>query len=84
MLRAPGRHLGPGDKRRVQLILRERAKNEDLDVGQRVAELPSLGGSRDAKPVGAPRDGSTRGLHRPVPVAVGLDHRAQRGLAAEL
>ena len=62
----------------VELLGRQRAEHEQRPLDAGGAQLGGLGGGRDRQPGGAGGLRGARGRHRAVPVAVGLDDRAQR------
>jgi hypothetical protein len=75
---APAGDVGAGAQGDVELLGRERAEHEQRPLDAGGAQLGGLRGGRDRQPPGAGGLRGARGWHRAVPVAVGLDDRAQR------
>ena len=78
---APRDDVGARGQRGVELLGAQRAEDEQRPVDAVRAQLRGLvrGGHRE--PGGAAGQRRAGGGQRPVPVAVGLDHRAQLGAA---
>ena len=81
---APGDDVGARRQRGVELLGAQRAEDEQRRVDAGGAQLRGLVGGRHREPSGAAGQRRVGGRRRPVAVAVGLDHRAQLGAAAQL
>ena len=76
-LGVPGHHVGLRGQRHVHLLARERSHHKDPLAYAAGPQARGLGRGGHRQPVGAARQRRPRGLERPMPVAVGLDHGAQ-------
>ena len=74
---APGDDVGAGGHCHRELLVRQRAHHQHRAVDARAAQLGGLGRRRHREPGGAAPLRRACGRHGPVPVAVGLDDRAQ-------
>ena len=75
---APGDDVGARGERDLELLGRQRAHHEHRPLDPGLAQPARLLGRRDREPARAAGLRRARGGDHPVPVAVGLDHGAQR------
>ena len=78
---SPGGHLGARLECRVQLLWRQRSHRQQGDVGEATPDPLGLDGGRHRQPRCAAGQGGLGAGDVAVPVAVGLDHRAELRLA---
>ena len=83
-LLAPRDDVGARRQCAVELLGAQRTEDEQRRVDAVRAQLRGLVGRRHRQPRGAAGQGGVGRGRRAVAVAIGLDHRAQRGAAAQL
>ena len=81
---APGDDVRTRGERDVELLAGQRAHDQHARLDARLAQLRGLVRARDGQPRRAAVERRPRHRDGAVAVPVGLDHRAQRGAAAQL